>query len=190
MNDTKLAFPIDTGANTIIISYDPLFSLGIPVKMEKYTGRLETADDKRVDVIGRLKLHLRLGEIDTDIEALVMHDLDNNMILGLETLKGHRGIIDLDTDQLLTGQKEGPTVPIRIEGPKKLAPSIEAVTHDRQMTVHATEVSNGSKIDQNRFDRIAKTAETHLDVQLQNDLKATSQFEDDLQKFLNYRHLV
>ena len=143
LNDTKLAFLIDTGANTNIISYDTLFSLDIPVKMEKYAGRLETADGKRVDVIGTAKLHLRLGEIDTDIEALVMHDLDNHMILGLETLKGHRCIIELDTDQLWTGQKEGSTVPIRIEGPKRLATFIEAVPHDRQMTVHAKEASNG-----------------------------------------------
>ena len=106
LNDTKLAFLIDTGANTNIISYDTLFSLDIPVKMEKYTGRLETADGKRVHFIGRAKLHLCLGEIDTDIEALVMHDLDNLMILRLETLKRHRCIVDLDTDQLWTGQKE------------------------------------------------------------------------------------
>ena len=184
LNDTKLAFLIDTGANTNIISYDTLFSLDIPVKMEKYAGRLETADGKRVDVIGRAKLHLRLGEIDTDIEALVMHDLDNHMILGLETLKGHRCIIDLDTDQLWTGQKEGSTVPIRIEGPKRLATFIEAVPHDRQMTVHAKEASNGSKIDPNRFDRIAKTAETHIDAHLKDDLKPTSQLEDDVQKIL------
>ena len=184
LNDTKLAFLIDTGANTNIISYDTLFSLDIPIKMKKYAGRLETADGKRVDVIGRTKLHLRLGEIDTDIEALVMHDLDNHMILGLETLKGHRCIIDLDTDQLWTGQIEGSTVPIRIEGPKRMATFIEAVPHDRQMTVHATEISNGSKIDPNRFDRIAKTAETHLDVHLQNDLKPTSQLEDDVKKIL------
>ena len=61
LNDTKLAFLIDTGANTNIISYDTLFSLDNPVKMEKYAGRLETADGKRVDVIGSAILHLRLG---------------------------------------------------------------------------------------------------------------------------------
>ena len=68
--------------------------------MKKYTERLGTEGSKRVDAIGRAKLHLRLGEINTDVEALVMHDLDNHMILGLETLKGRRFIIDLDTDQL------------------------------------------------------------------------------------------
>ena len=120
--------------------------------MENDTGRLETADGKRVDVIGRAKLHLRLGEIHTDIEALVTHDVDNQMILGLETLKGHRCIFGLDSDQLWTSQKEGSTVPIRIEGPKRLTTFIEAVSHERQMTVHATEVSNSSKIDPNRFD--------------------------------------
>ena len=76
------------------------------------------------------------------------------------------------------------TVLIRIEGPKRLATFIEAVPHDRQMTVHAKEASNGSKFDPNRFDRIAKTAETHIDVHLQNDLKPTSQLEDDVQKIL------
>ena len=95
-----------------------------------------------------------------------MHGLDNHMILGLETLKRHRCIIDLDTDQLWTGQKEGSTVPIRIEGPKMLA------------------TSNSSKMDPNRFDRIAKTAEKHLDVRLQCELKTTTQLEDDVHKVL------
>ena len=184
LNDAKLAFLIDTN----IVSNDTLFSLDIPVKMENYAGRLETADGKQVDFIGRAKLHLRLGEIDTDIEALVMHDLNNHMILGLETLKGHRCIIDSDTDQLWTGQKEGSTVPIRIEGPKRLATFIEAVPHDRQMTVHAKEASYGSKIDPNRFDRIAKTAETHSDVHFR--MIWNRRLNLNYQKFLNYRHLV
>ena len=75
-------------------------------------------------------------------------------------------------------------MPEGIEGPKRLATFIEAVPHDHQMTVHATEVSNGSKIDPYRFDRIAKTAEIHLKVHIQNDLKSTSQLEDDVQKNL------
>ena len=49
LNDTKLAFLIDTGANTNIISYDTLFSLDIPVQMEKYTGRLVDWKQKTVN---------------------------------------------------------------------------------------------------------------------------------------------
>ena len=84
LNNMKLAFLIDTGANTNIISFDTLFSLDIRVRLEKYSGRLETEDCNRVEVIDRVKLHLRLGEIDTAVEALVMHDLENHIILVLE----------------------------------------------------------------------------------------------------------
>ena len=121
-----LAFLIDTGANTNIISFDTSFSLDIRVRLEKYSGRLETEHYRLLEVIERVKLHQRLGEIDTDVEALVMHDLENHIILGLETLKKQRCIIDLDTDRLWTSQKDGLTVPIQNEVAKELATFIEA----------------------------------------------------------------
>ena len=53
------------------------------------------------------------------------------------------------------------------------------------MTVHTTKGFNSPKIEENRFDRIATTAQTCQDVHSQEDVKQKEQLEHDAKNILD-----
>ena len=58
--------------------------------MEKYVGRLETADGQIMAVDGVVRTHFQLGDIAEEIEALVVPKLKAEMVLGLQSMKEYQ----------------------------------------------------------------------------------------------------
>ena len=127
-NGTEVELLVDTGATTNLMKADVFYELETTARLFKYKGRLETADGRQVTVIGRARMRLDLGSLDDEVDVLVVHDLQPQMILGLRTLKKHHCSIDLFSNQLWTGTRESTTVPIRLSNPK-------GVAHYREVTI-------------------------------------------------------
>ena len=83
-----------------------------------YKGQLQTADGGRIVVEGRITTKLKLGEVDDDIEALVVPELRNQMVLGLRSMKKYKCCLNFGCDRLWTGLTKGSEAPVRSAIPK------------------------------------------------------------------------
>ena len=83
VNDSITEILIDTGASTNLMQAEKLFSLDRFARILPYKGRLESADGKTINVLGRAILELKLGSICEEIHVLVLQNLKPQMILGL-----------------------------------------------------------------------------------------------------------
>ena len=83
--------------------------------MERYVGRLETADGQIMAVDGVVKTRFKLGDIAEKIEALVVPKLKAEMVLGPRSMKEYQCslVFSRGEDFLWTGTREGSMVPIR-----------------------------------------------------------------------------
>ena len=114
VNDSITEILIDTGASTNLIQAEKLFSLDRFARILPYKGRLESADGKTINVLGRAVLELKLGSICEEIHVLVLQNLKPQMILGLKEMKRHGCTIDFRSNEMWTGSKESSAVVMRM----------------------------------------------------------------------------
>ena len=112
---THVEVLLDTGATTDLIRTDVARRLVDAPTMERYVGRLETADGQIMAVDGVVKTRFKLGDIAEEIEALVVMTLKAEMVLGLRSMKEYQCSLVFchGEDFLGTGAREGSMVPIR-----------------------------------------------------------------------------
>ena len=105
----------DTGATTDLIRTDVARRMVDAPTMERYVGRLETADGQIMAVDGVVRSRFKLGDIAEEIEALVVPKLKAEMVLGLRSMKEYQCslVFSRGEDFLWTGMREGSMVPIR-----------------------------------------------------------------------------
>ena len=83
--------------------------------MERYVGRLETANGQIMAVDEVVRIRFKLGDIAQEIEALVVPKLKAEMVLGLRSMKEYQCSLVFSRGEgfLGTGTREGSMVPIR-----------------------------------------------------------------------------
>ena len=91
---------LDTGATTILIRSEVARSLKDKPEIRPYEGQLLTADGRGMNVEGCITTNLKIGEIDDKIEALVVPELKNQMVLGLQLTKEYRCCLIFGCDKL------------------------------------------------------------------------------------------
>ena len=106
---------LDTGASVNLINFDTLYALDHFPKIRRYSGRLESANGKPMEVLGRARIRVRVGKIDEDVNFLVLHDVNPAIILGLAFLNNHNSNLDFSTKQFWTGPAEDSIVSFRVE---------------------------------------------------------------------------
>ena len=74
---------LDTGATTDLIRTDVARRMVDAPTMERYVGRLETADGQIMAVDEVIRTRFKLGDIAEQIEAIVVPKLKAEMLLGL-----------------------------------------------------------------------------------------------------------
>ena len=106
---------LDTGATTDLIRTDIARRMVDAPTMERYVGRLETADGQIMAVDGNVRTRFKLGDIAEEIEALVVPKLKAEMVLGLRPMKEYQCSLVFSRGEvfLWTGTREGSMVPIR-----------------------------------------------------------------------------
>ena len=111
---THVEVLLDTGATTDLIRTDVARRMVDAPAMERYVGRLETADGQIMAVDGVVRTRFKLGVIAEEIEALVVPKLKTEMILGLRSMKEYQCslVFSRGEDFLWTGAREGSMVPI------------------------------------------------------------------------------
>ena len=111
---THVEGQLDTGATTDLIRTDVARRMVDASAMERYVGRLETADGQIMAVDGVVRTRFKLGDIAEEIEALVVPKLKAEMVLGLRLMKEYQCslVFSRGEDFLWTGSREGSMVPI------------------------------------------------------------------------------
>ena len=106
---------LDTGATIDLIRTDVARRMVDAPTMERYVGRLETADGQIIAVDGVVRTRFKLGDIAEEIEALVVPKLKTEMVLGLRLMKEYQCslVFSRGEDFLWTATREGSMVPIR-----------------------------------------------------------------------------
>ena len=112
---THVEVLLDTGATTDLIRTDVARRMVDALTMERYVGRLETADGQIMAVDGVVRTRFKLGDIAEEIEALVVPILKAETFLGLRSMKEYQCslVLSRGEDFLWTGAREGSMVPIR-----------------------------------------------------------------------------
>ena len=112
---THVEVLLDTGATTDLIRTDVARRMADAPTMERYVGRLETADGQIMAVDGVVRTRFKLGDIAEEIEALVVPKLKAEMVLGLRSMKEYQCslVFSHGEDFLWTGTREGSMVTIR-----------------------------------------------------------------------------
>ena len=106
---------LDTGATTDLIRTDVARRMVDAPTMERYVGRLETADGQIMAVDGVVRARFKLGDIAEKIEALVVPKLKAEMVLGLRSMKEYQCslVFSRGEDFLWTGMRQGSMLPIQ-----------------------------------------------------------------------------
>ena len=120
---TNMDTLLDTGATTNLIRSDKARKIVDGPEIKLYRGHLETADGKRVAVVGCITTKLKLGVINDEIEALVVPELNDEMVIGLRSLRGYKCSLEFSRDNLWTGPTEGSVVPVFYK-PPQLVPRV------------------------------------------------------------------
>ena len=129
---THVEVLLDTGATTDLIRTDVARRMVETPTMERYAGRLETADGQVMAVDGVVTTRFKLGDIDEDIEALVVPKLKAEMVLGLRSMKEYQCslMFSRGEDFLWTGTREGSMVPIRHVNQRYSPERMPSLPHD------------------------------------------------------------
>ena len=90
---------LDTGASVNLINLNTIYELDRSPNLEKYDGRLETADGRQMAVVGRARVRILVGAIDEEVNFLVMHDVNPTIFLGLAFMNHHKSNLDFNTKQ-------------------------------------------------------------------------------------------
>ena len=90
----------------------------------------QTADCRGMNVEGCITTNRKLGEIDDDIEALVVLELKNQIVLGLRSMKEYNNYLNFGCDKLWTGSTEAPEVSVRYPIPKLVPRKLPTVPPD------------------------------------------------------------
>ena len=106
---------LDTGATTDLIRTDVERGMVDAPTMERFVGRLETADGRIMAVNGVVRTRFKLGDLAEEIEALVVAKLKAEMVLGLRLMKEYQCSLVFSRGEncLWTEAREGSMVPIR-----------------------------------------------------------------------------
>ena len=99
-------------------------------EIRPYEGQLLTADGRGMNVEGRTTTKLKLGEVDDDIEALVVPEQRNQMVLRLRSMKEHKCCWNFGCDKLWTGSTEESEFPMRYVTPKLVPRKLPTVPPD------------------------------------------------------------
>ena len=87
---THVEVLLDTGTTTDLIRTDVERGMVDAPTMERYVGRLETADGRIMAVDGVVRTRFKLGDLAEEIEALVVAKLKAEMVLGLRLMKEYQ----------------------------------------------------------------------------------------------------
>ena len=71
-----------------------------------------------------------VGEVDDDIEALVVPELRNHMVRGLRSMEEYKCCLNFGCDKLWTGLTEGSDVPVPYVTPKLVPGKLPTVPPD------------------------------------------------------------
>ena len=112
---THVEVLLDTGATTDLIRTNFARRMVDAPTIERYVGRLETADGQIMAVDGVVRTRFKLGDIAKKIEVLVVPKLKAEMVLGLRSVKEYQCslVFSRGEDCLWKGTREGSMVPIR-----------------------------------------------------------------------------
>ena len=132
---------LDTGASVNLINLNTLYELDRFPKLEKYDGRLETADGRQMAVVGRARVRILVGAIDKEVNFLVMHDVNPTIILGLAFINHHKSNLDFNTKQFWTGPGEGSIVGFRVEQIRRIR-GLRATEPEEPAEVSHADISN------------------------------------------------
>ena len=135
--DSILEILIDTGASTNLLQAEKLFSLDRFARFSAPKGRLESADGKTINILGRAILELKLGSICEEIHVLVLQNLKPQMILGIKEMKRHCCTIDFRSNEMWAGSKESSAVVMRM---------VSLTAADGYRYCRETEIDPSSKI--------------------------------------------
>ena len=127
---TCVETPLNTGATTNLIRSEVARSLEDKPEIRPYEDQLLTADGRGMNVEGCITTSLKLGEIDDDIEALVVPELKNQMVLGLRLMKKYKCCLYFGCDRLYTGPTEGFEVSVGYVTPKLVPRKLPTVPPD------------------------------------------------------------
>ena len=106
VNDPIRETLIDTGTSTSLMQAEKLFSNDRFARILQNKGRLESADGKTINVLGRAILELKLSYICEEIHVLVLQTLKPPMILGLKEMKRHGCTSHFRSNETWTASKE------------------------------------------------------------------------------------
>ena len=114
VSGTHFEVLLDTGSTTYLIRTDNARRMVEAPKMERYVGRLETADGQIMADDGVVWARFKLGDIAEEIEELVVPKLKTEIVLGLRSMKEYQCslVISRWEDFLWTGTRKGSIVPI------------------------------------------------------------------------------
>ena len=121
---------MDTGATTNLIRSEVAWSLEDKPEIRPYEGQLQKADGRGMDVEGCITTNLKLGDIDDDIEALVVPELRNHMVLGLRSMKEYKCCLNFGCDKVWTGLTKESEVPVHYTIPKLVPRKLPTVPPD------------------------------------------------------------
>ena len=112
---THVEVLLDTGATADLIRTEVARRMVDAPTVERYVGRLETADGQIMAVDGVVRTRFKLGEIAEEIEEFVVPKLKDEIVLGLRSMKQYQCslVFSRGEDFLWTGTREGSMVPIR-----------------------------------------------------------------------------
>ena len=132
---------LDTGASVNLINLNALYELDRFPELERYDGRLETADGRQMAVVGRARVRIVVGAIDEEVNFLVMHDVNPTIILGLAFMNNHKSNLDFNTKQFWTGPGEGSIVGFRVEQIRRIRGLRETEPEEPSKNSNADQIS-------------------------------------------------
>ena len=106
---------LDMRASVNLINLIALYDLGCFPRLERYDGRLETADGRQMAVVRSARVRILVGAIDEEVNFLVMHDVNPTIILGFAIMNNIKSNLDFNTIQFSTGPGDGSIVGFRVE---------------------------------------------------------------------------
>ena len=114
---------IDSGADISVISFDMIQGTDIPIHPSNLT--LRAANSHSLDVLGYVDTEIVINGIPLAICAVVVRELSDDLLLGLNFLRRHNGILNFH-DETLHVYKNGHLV--SLTGSPTVHPTRHSVT--------------------------------------------------------------
>ncbi|POM66030.1 Hypothetical protein PHPALM_18171 [Phytophthora palmivora] len=93
---------IDSGAVASLVDYRVLKKVGLSeLSLKPYSMNLNGVSGKPLDIRGVVELPIRLGTLELVLPFVVAKRLHVDVILGTDTLKAFRAVIDLEADTVM-----------------------------------------------------------------------------------------